>query len=228
LRKMYAKIETPMDNIQLILMDLVDHIIFQSQFALYSFQKAGYTKNNYSIIYNGVNQHIFNIQNTKLWDKANKLKIIACSWSNNLAKGHKTISNFSLLKNVDISFIGNWNNQIPLNQIKLYPPMSHHEMSIIFKSHHIFLFPAEHEACPNVLLEAISCGLPVLYVDSGANKEIIQDRGIEIKKNHKDSYKEIAKQYSNIRMQLCDNINIFSIEHAAVKYLEVFKKVING
>jgi len=227
LRKIYSGIETPMDRIQSKLVNLVDHIIFQSEFSLKCFQETGYQKNNYSIISNGVNQDVFNIKNTLKWNKQDRLKIVAASWSNNLAKGHKVISDFSLLENIEISFIGNWNDQVPVNKVKLFPPMSHSQISKIFKKSDIFLFPAENESCPNILLEALSCGLPVLYSNSGANKELVEKFGVEIKKNYLNSINKISNHYEMICTELIKNINSFSIENSGKRYLEVLKKVIN-
>jgi glycosyltransferase involved in cell wall biosynthesis len=39
---------------------------------------------------------------------------------------------------------------------------------------------SENEACPNHVLEAMSCAKPILYKNSGAMKEIIEDCGFEV------------------------------------------------
>ena len=42
------------------------------------------------------------------------------------------------------------------------------------------LFLSENEACSNVVLEALSCGLPVLYKDSGGTRELVEDCGSSV------------------------------------------------
>ena len=51
------------------------------------------------------------------------------------------------------------------------------------------------DPCPNTVIEAMSCGLPILYSDSGGLPEIIGDNGILI--NNINS-KKIARQLKKI------------------------------
>ena len=39
----------------------------------------------------------------------------------------------------------------------------------------VLLFPSENDYCPNTVLEAMSCGLPVIYHDSGGTPELVRD-----------------------------------------------------
>ncbi|EKD26085.1 MAG: hypothetical protein ACD_79C01376G0004, partial [uncultured bacterium] len=225
----YAGIDTPMDAVQLELSNIADYVIFQSNFAYESFKKAGFGKNNFSIIHNGVNQNIFNFKNNYHWDGKEKLKLVSYSWSKNPSKGHKIISQFSLLQDVEVSFIGNWAENVPIENVKLYPPLSQTEIADILKTKHVFLFPSENESCPNVLLESLSSGLPAIYLNSGANNELAKNFGIAIDINNLQlSLNNIKEKYNFIREQIFKNINIYSIETAGNNYAKIFNKLMNN
>lgn len=47
------------------------------------------------------------------------------------------------------------------------------ELSIAFASSDIFLFPSKTEGCPNVVMEAVASGLPVVGIDSYGVRDIV-------------------------------------------------------
>ena len=48
----------------------------------------------------------------------------------------------------------------------------------LLRSCHALAFFSENESCPNVVLEGLASGLPVLYRDSGATAELVGDAGL--------------------------------------------------
>lgn len=226
LRKVYANIESKMDDIQLQTIKYTDHIVFQSKFSYNLFKDFGYNGNNFSIIHNGVDQNIFNINNKVFWDKERRLKLIACSWSDNPAKGHKIIADFSCFRDIEVQFVGNWNKNIPIKNVKIFKPVSQQILANFLKQADIFLFPSLNESCSNLLLEALSCGLPVLYVDSGSNEEIAGKYGIKIDLNNlRSSLETIKLNFFSLLENIIKDINKFSIDYAGRQYLEVCKEI---
>jgi len=226
LRKVYANIENKMDEIQLKAIKLADHIIFQSKFSCDIFRQFGYGGNNFTIIHNGVDDKIFNMTGKNMWNGKDPLKVASCSWSNNIAKGHRIISELSLLDGVDVSFVGNWAKGVPLNCVNIKSPAHQSEIAKFFKESHIFIFPSLNESCSNVLLEALACGLPVLYEDSGSNKEIARDYGVKIDSgNLANALKEAKDGYLTFSENIKRDVYKFSIKHAGEKYIEAIAKV---
>jgi len=222
LRKVYAGIDSKMDEIQLKCMDLADHIVFQSDYSLKVFTEFGYKGDHHSIIYNGVDGSIFDAEKNRKWENGG-LKIAACSWSENAAKGHALVSRISKIDDVEVSFIGRWPCDVPVNNVKNLGILSQGEIARVFRGSHVFLFPAEKEACSNTLLEALSSGLPVLYTDSGSNSEISRGYGVDL--NEKDLHagiREIKNRYREFRENIFRDRARFSIEHSGKKYLELF------
>jgi len=57
-------------------------------------------------------------------------------------------------------------------------PISREELAEYFRAADVFLHPTFRDNCPNVVAEAISCGLPVVAERSGGTPELVGDAGI--------------------------------------------------
>lgn len=233
LRMFYNNRYDPSDDLQIKLSQLADFIIFQSEYSLDTFRKVGYKKNNFTIINNGVNQRLFNLDSKRFWKKNGKLKVLSSNWSDNPNKGYATIAAFSDSYDGEFSFVGNWPKEIDSRKVNIYPPMHHEDLSKFFKQHDVFLHAAQNDPCPNVVLEAMSCGLPVIFHDSGGTKEIAHEFGVRLEGDvSRECINRIMLKmednYDNYIENLIKNHNRFSIEYVAEKYLETFNKLING
>lgn len=225
LRKIYAGIDTPMDDIQLKCMGLADHVIFQSRFSYECFARHGFCGDNYSVIHNGADQRIFNAKDLTSWDGKGKLRLVCYSWSGNPAKGHLTLSRLSELDDIEVDFAGNWPKDVPTKNVRITGPLEQAGLAGLMKRSHAFVFPSLHEACANSLLEALSCGLPVLYVDSGSNDEIAGRYGVKLRQeDFRSSIDELKARYPELAGKVKKDIFRFSIEYAGARYLEAIKK----
>lgn len=59
------------------------------------------------------------------------------------------------------------------NQIQIYDWMPQEDLKNIYKQCHVFLFPSLHDSSGNVVLEALSFGLPVICLDTGGPAAIL-------------------------------------------------------
>ena len=232
LRAIYNNEFDPMDELQLLASNLADHIIFQSKHCLDSFRLFEYNKNNYSIINNGVDQTIFNSHEKELWNKKDKLKIFSASWSTNPNKGFSTIAAFSENEQVESHFVGNWPDKIDKKNVICYPPMEQKELASHYKKCDVFLHAAKNDPCPNTVLEALSCGLPVIYHNSGGTVEIARDYGVPLPKliNNETiqaTIEKIKQNYDVLVKRIADDRRKISIDCVAEKYIEVFSKVLS-
>jgi glycosyltransferase involved in cell wall biosynthesis len=96
------------------------------------------------------------------------------------------------------------------------------------------LFPSEKEACPNTVVEALACGLPVLYHDSGGTRELCRrgQFGIPIPSLHED-YRRLEgllhlarEKHARMRASIMDDIETFSFSHCFDQYVQHFKNVL--
>jgi len=67
------------------------------------------------------------------------------------------------------------------HRLELLPPYSRAEAQAIFQQARILLHTQANDSCPMVVLEAMSCGLPVVYTKSGGVPELVgEEAGIGV------------------------------------------------
>lgn len=222
--QLYGRMNKEEDNLQLLLNRYADHTIFQSRFCLENFKAYGYSSEKHSVIYNGVNQKLFNLNGKVYWDGKSKLKVFSSSWSKNPIKGHEMIARFSEFDFVETYFVGNWPEGVDMKRVRVFKPIYQEELANEYKKYDVFLHPSENDACPNSVIEALSSGLPVLYANSGGTPEIVGEKyGASIDdKDFKSVFDLVTKKYN----YWVDNINKdysnYSIKQAAEKYIKAF------
>jgi glycosyltransferase involved in cell wall biosynthesis len=232
LRSSYTKNTSFMDEDkqQLELSNLADRIVFQSEFSASEFKSIGQI-NAYSIIHNGVNHNVFRTGNKKINDLKN-LKILSVSWSSNINKGFGTIAKMSeALLNAKSIFVGNWCKEVDSKRVSIQAPLHRKYLVECYRMCDIFLHGAENDPCPNVVIEALSCGLPVIYRDSGGVSEIVRGCGVALpsivtKKALRKAVTEVVDNYDKLLEKIRCNMRYFSIDYAVDKYIGVFGELL--
>lgn len=157
----------------------IDFFIFNSNYIKsYYFnkfsQKNIQIKNNFNVIINGCDQNIFYEAPKILNDK---IKIVTHHWSSNMHKGYQLY--YDLWKytknhttNIDFTFIG---KNVPdmFKEAPIIGPFSGIRLADHLNKYHIYITDSVYDSCPNHVIEAISCGLPVLCSDKeGGAREL--------------------------------------------------------
>jgi len=63
---------------------------------------------------------------------------------------------------------------LPADKTVFLGRVENRDLSQVYASADIFLFPSKTEGCPNVVMEAVASGLPVIAVDAYGVKDIVQ------------------------------------------------------
>ncbi len=179
---------------------LADLTIFQSRYAKYATrEKYKIISNDGPVIYNAVDTDIFAPEGKKE-DLAGRTKLAYVSYSTNPKKGAAAL--YAIVKqNPDLEFylIGRYEDPPSLSNLHILGLMNNGQLAAALRSCHIFLFLSENEACPNVVLEAMACGLPVLYKDSGGTAELVGDCGLAVTvENFRQQLQDIFKRKEDI------------------------------
>lgn len=163
-----------------------DYLVYIASWLKPLFEKQGINpKIPSSVILNGADQNIFNLNNKISWNGNGKLKIVTHHFGGNYMKGHDIYMKFDqLLKEkrfsdlFEFTFIGNIPSEASYKNTKIISPLFGKELSDELKKHHAYLTATRNEPAGMHHIEGALCGLPVLYLESGALPEYCHAFGI--------------------------------------------------
>lgn len=168
---------------------LSDHTFFQSNFALESYRNFVYSPPcRHSILFNGVDQNIFRPHEATNASEFNILLFLDIKrdyqkywdfFEDFFSKNHFEF-------NIKLNVIGNNTDRLYLREVKclfenlavnteVFDNLSLENISIILPRNHCMVHIIHNDVCPNKVIEAMSCGVPVIGVNSGGTPEIIGD-----------------------------------------------------
>ncbi len=159
--------------------EFADATIFQSIYSLNKHLELGLEFNEPVVIHNAVDPAIFHPRGREPFRNERKTRIFAMSWSDNPNKGaavYKWLEDNLDWERYEFTFVGR--SPISFERIQMLPPMTSDEIAQIMRTQDIFITASKHESCSNALIEALSCGLPAIYVKSGSNEEVTRAGGI--------------------------------------------------
>lgn len=131
------------------------------------------------VIYNAVDPEIFHSRGRSPFRRDRKVKLIASSWSDNPRKGGPTyrwLESQLDWSRFEFTFVGN--TSVPFERIRHVPSLRSRELAQLLRDHDVFVTATENDAYSNALVEALSCGLPAVYLDSGGSGEAVKDAGL--------------------------------------------------
>ena len=171
--------------------------IFQSKWSLRRFEELTNIKvYSPSIVYNIPD---FNIFFPRDYAKPrSKVRLINASWSSNSKKGFKLLTHAAETLSQDdfeVYFIGNAPMQS--SKIQMFNAVPSQQLAEMYRQADIFLALSSDDPCSNALIEALACGLPVVFLDSGGHGELVKNAG-EAFANRTDLITAILKVSSNL------------------------------
>lgn len=159
--------------------DLADVTVFQSEYSRRRHEAMGLFFTNPSVIHNAADPRIFHQRGRVAFNRSRPIRLIATSWSDNANKGADVLAWLDAQldpRRYELTFVGR--SPVPFARARVLPPVASEAVAEELRAHDIYVTASLHESCSNSLIEALSCGLPALYVESGSNGELVKDGGV--------------------------------------------------
>jgi glycosyltransferase involved in cell wall biosynthesis len=206
--------------------EIADVTILQSQYSLTKHLELGFHFVRPVVIPNAVDPQIFHSFGSLPFDKTRKVKLISVSWSDNVNKGapvYQWLDNNLDWGRYEYTFVGK--SPVSFQNIRILSPLTSEELAKELRKSDIFITASRNDPCSNSLIEALACGLPALYLDSGGHPEIVREAGFAFRDAAEmpDLLSCLIVEYSR-RQSL---IRLPTITETADKYLRVLYGTLN-
>lgn len=158
--------------------ELADRTIFQSDYSLRRQLELGFEFRSPEVILNASDPDIFHRKGKMAFDRGRKTRLVSVSWSDNPNKGASTyqwLERHLDWNRFDYTFVGR--SPIPFERIRTLSSVGSEELAGLLRQHDIYITASRHDPCSNALIEALSCGLPAIYRDSGGHRQIAGEAG---------------------------------------------------
>lgn len=160
-------------------MDLADVSIFQSRYSLLKHRELGLEFRSPVVIPNSTDPSIFNPTGRLSFDQNRKIRLISVSWSDNVNKGapvYQWLDEHLDWSRYEYTFIGR--SPVTFKHIRMIAPVASEDLAGELRKHDIYLTASRNDPCSNSLLEALACGLPAVYLNSGGHPELAGNAGL--------------------------------------------------
>ena len=162
---------------------LADATIFQSAYGRHATtQKVKVVSSDGPVIHNPVDLELFRPDGPRVaLPSAESLRIACVSWSLNRQKGTWLIDRLAD-EHPECLFVlcGRFAGTSQRTNVIHLGHLGRPELAAALRSCDAFVNLSENEACPNVVLEAMASGLPILFRDSGGVSELVGEAGVAV------------------------------------------------
>tara|TARA_R110000796_G_scaffold251782_1_gene384016 strand:+ start:2830 stop:3738 length:909 start_codon:yes stop_codon:yes gene_type:complete len=224
--RLYNKMDDNRDNIVYYLnANIADATVFQSSWSKKANIRLGMNDDKPSAIINNASDH--NIFYDMQLKKGTKTKLIASSFSPNIKKGfhfYKFLDDNLDFEKFDFAFAGN--SPVKFKNIKTLGCIPSKELAKEMNYSDICITASENDPCSNTVIEALSCGLPVIALDSGGHKELIGSAGeyYTTKENMIFAIEKVSKNVESYKEKIISR----PINEITGQYLRFFENILDA
>ncbi|MEY2818841.1 MAG: hypothetical protein RL275_2304 [Chloroflexota bacterium] len=196
--------------------------IFQSQYSLRKHLELGMQFRNPVVIMNAADPEIFHSHGRSDFSRDRKTRLIASSWSDNLNKGasvYQWLDAHLDWERYEMIFVGR--SPVQFRNIRMIPAVDSYRMAELFRDHDVYLTASKNDPCSNSLIEALTCGLPAIYLQSGGHPEIVKQGGLgfEAEEQIPELLNKLVYEYEKYHSL----ISVPSIQEVSEEYLRVLE-----
>lgn len=200
--------------------------VYQSGWCFERSLALGYEPVRPLVIHNGVNSHIFYPFERQSFRPKQKIRLVASAWSDNPRKGKSTyqwLDEHLDFNRYTLTFVGRID--VDFKNIRRIPPQTSQSLAHILREQDIYITASENDPCSNALLEALACGLPALYFDSGGHGELTGFGGLPF---HNPEHllaqlERLVNHYDGFKA----GIWVESMDDIASKYVDAIREIID-
>lgn len=222
-------------------LDLADYVIYQSDFCRRSADHFLATAQaSWEILFNPVETHLFKPSSSIINEKAITLVLggnqyeryrfdLAIQVLEKLSKVHANVRLIVTGKLWDTSpetqksVRASLEHKRLLDKVDFIGSYTQQDAPGILNSGKILLHTKFNDPCPTIVIEALSCGLPVVYLNSGGTPELVAEAGVGVPVNATWEKNELPSPdaLSDAVISVMDRYKIYS-EAARQRAVDVF------
>jgi hypothetical protein len=208
-----------------------DHSVFISQWLRDVYANNGLLLEASSVIHNGGDTSLFRSSETQK-DLSKPVSIVTHHWSSNAKKGFdiyvqldRLIHEKRLPFECSFTYIGNIPEGVAFNATHCRGVLSPQEIAKELPKHNIYITAARNEGAGMHHIEAALCGLPILYIESGALPEYCGGFGeVYNLQSLENALRRIVDRYQEYRLRL--NSYPFTAEVMCERYFKLFENLV--
>lgn len=157
---------------------LADRTLAISHATVEMYRRVGIELVDPRVVHNGCDPSIFHPHGRVPFRRDRKIRLIASSWSDNPKKGgpvYRWLEQSLDRDRYELTFVGRTKERF--ERARVLPPLPSEALAGELRRHDVYVTATEDDAYSNALVEALSCGLPALYLASGGSGEAVKDAG---------------------------------------------------
>ncbi len=209
---------------------LVDVTVFQSRFAKENMSPILSCPRS-RVIHNGVDPTVFGADGPTLPLEGTP-RVLHVSWSVGESKRLDRIGELldALPREARVYLVGRQAEaEVPFlsdPRVRVLGVKDREEVASLMRGSDLLFFPSEFDPCPNTVIEAMACGLPVLYHPSGGTVELVGDAGVPFSGALEADVSRLLRDRPALRERCLARAAEFSAERVAGRYAEVMRDLL--
>lgn len=187
-----------------------DHTVFVSAW-LRDYHAARWfdVSRPHSVIHNGADPAVFHPFGARVWKQGEPLRIVTHHWSDNPAKGFPVYEAMDAaiaegkLRGFELWIVGRWPENIRWRAAQTFPACSGHRLAEVLRECHVAVTASRYEPGAMHPVEAMQCGLPLLYTgDTGGTVELGERFGVLLGDDFQSALDEMRTRYTGLRYRI--------------------------
>jgi glycosyltransferase involved in cell wall biosynthesis len=209
-----------------------DHSVFVAQWlrrdlAVWHDKDEG----NSSVILNGADAGTFHPRGHVPWTGEGPLRLVTHHWGGNWMKGFDVYQRLDAMlaepgwrDRIAFTYIGNLPPGFRFKNATYMPPLDGAALADALRGQHAYVTASRHEPGSNHQNEGALCGLPVLYIESGALPEYCTDYGIGFTpETFVAALEEMLRDYGHWSARMADYPHVAT--RTTARYLDLFDRL---